>query len=142
MFGNSNIYKTIRPALFQMEPEAAHQTSINMLKTGILPNFSCQHSKDPILTQNLWGLSFPNPVGLAAGFDKNAEVPGAMLNLGFGFVECGTVTPKPQHGNAKPRVFRDIENEALINRLGFPNVGMNEFKYNFEKFLMKKPRPA
>ncbi len=90
----------------------------------------------------IWGLKFPNPVGLSAGFDKNAEVIGPAFKLGFGFVEAGTVTPKPQHGNDKPRIFRCPEQEAVINRMGFPNGGMNMFKTNLSKFLGSRQRPA
>lgn len=79
---------------------------------------------DPILAIRRFGLDFPNPVGLAAGFDKNAEVPSATLNLGFGFVEFGTVTPRPQLGNPKPRIFRLTDQQAIINRLGFNNAGL------------------
>jgi dihydroorotate dehydrogenase len=81
-------------------------------------------------------------VGLAAGFDKNADVVGPMLKLGFGFVEAGTVTPKPQDGNPRPRVFRDADHEAVINRMGFPNLGADNFRHNIEKFLESKPRPS
>jgi len=101
----------------------------------------CSADLDPMLEQTLWGLKFPNPGGLSAGFDKNAEVIGPAFKMGFGFVEAGTVTPKPQHGNDKPRVFRDPTNEAVINRMGFPNGGMNAFKANLEAFLSQKDRP-
>jgi len=97
---------------------------------------------DPALEVTLWERKFPNPVGLAAGFDKNAAVMHAMLALGFGFVEAGTVTPKPQSGNPRPRVFRDVDSESVINAMGFPNGGMRVFKNNFEKFLGRKPRPS
>lgn len=135
-----DLYKLARPLLFQMEPEAAHKASIKLLKSGLLPR--CKPQQDDLLMQTLWGLRFPNPIGLAAGFDKNAEVIGPALHLGFGFVEAGTVTPKPQHGNPAPRVFRDPSHDAVINRMGFPNIGMNAFKENVEKFLSTKPRPA
>lgn len=134
-----DFYKLTRPLLFQMDPETAHQMGIKLLKSGMLPK--CNAAQDPSLEQQLWGLRFPNPVGLAAGFDKNAEVIGPAMDLGFGFVEAGTVTPKPQDGNPKPRVFREANNNAVINRMGFPNVGMNAFKENIEKFLELKPRP-
>ncbi len=103
---------------------------------------ACKSLQDPALAQVLWGLKFPNPVGLSAGFDKNAEVIGPMLDMGFGFVEVGTVTPKPQEGNPKPRVFRDPANDAVINRMGFPNGGMHEFKANLENYLAKGARKA
>lgn len=134
-----DIYKFARPALFKIEPETAHNTLISAMKRGLVR--SCSMIEDPALESELWGLKFPNPVGLSAGFDKNAEVIDASLKLGFGFVEAGTVTPQPQQGNPRPRVFRDPANEAVINRMGFPNGGMHRFKDNLEKFLSKKPRP-
>lgn len=134
------LYSLARPLLFKMEPEAAHNMTLKLMKSGIMP--TCSPVQDAALEQTLWGLKFPNPVGLSAGFDKNAEVVGPAFKLGFGFVEAGTVTPKPQLGNDKPRVFRDPANEAVINRMGFPNEGMNSFKANFEKFLSRKPRPS
>lgn len=110
-----------RRGLFLLDPEAAHGLSIKGLKTGLVP--ACAAPADPRLAQTVAGLSFANPVGLAAGYDKNAEVPEALLRLGFGFTEIGTVTPKPQAGNDKPRIFRLVEDEAVINRLGFNNEG-------------------
>ncbi len=110
-----------RAALFRFDPETAHGMTIAALKRGLVPPVC------PIIDRRLevtaGGLVFPNPVGLAAGFDKNAETPDAVLRLGFGFVECGTVTPRPQQGNARPRVFRLSEFEGTINRLGFNNEG-------------------
>jgi len=101
-------------------PELAHYLTINLLKLS----FNHKHHPDnPILNQHLLGLDFLNPIGLAAGFDKNAEVINPMLNLGFGFVEVGTITPKFQKGNLKPRIFRLKEDEAIINYLGFNNKG-------------------
>ncbi|MDB5492561.1 MAG: Dihydroorotate dehydrogenase [Micavibrio sp.] len=131
-------YPALRPLLFRMEAEAAHRLTIRALK--VLPRSSETHD-DPALRITLWDRNFPNPVGLAAGFDKNAEVIAAMFGFGFGFVEAGTVTPKPQKGNPRPRIFRDLEQEAVINRMGFPNVGLNTFKTNLEKFLGTRPRP-
>lgn len=113
--------------------------TIKALKAGLIP---CQpQNNDPALSSTLWGLKFPNPVGLSAGFDKNAEVIGPAFRLGFGFVEAGTVTPKPQEGNPKPRIFRDPSNNAVINRMGFPNLGADAFKANLEAFLAAKERP-
>ena len=101
-------------------PEISHLLTIKILKL----KFSSQiYDDDPSLYQHLFGLDFRNPIGLAAGFDKNVEVVESLLNLGFGFVEAGTVTPKPQFGNKKPRVFRLIEDQAIINHLGFNNYG-------------------
>ncbi len=130
----------LRPLLFRLDAEKAHNLTLRLLQTGMMPRVAAV--EDPALKVTLWGRNFPNPVGLAAGFDKNAEVIGPMLGFGFGFVEAGTVTPKPQHGNPKPRVFRDPEHEAVINRMGFPNGGLNRFKLNLQKFLDHKPRPA
>lgn len=136
----SLLYTLSKPLLFKMDSEKAHALTIKLMKSGLSP---CPpHQNYPMLETTLWGHKFPNPVGLAAGFDKNAEVIDAAFKLGFGFVEVGTVTPKPQHGNPKPRIFRDPKNEAVINRMGFPNLGMNAFKANLEKFLDKGTRPA
>ncbi len=112
-------------------PEFAHSLSINVLKYFKLKN---QNFDDPILSQHLFGLDFPNPIGLAAGFDKNAEVMQSMFSLGFGFVEVGTVTPMPQKGNSKPRVFRLQEDQGIINSLGFNNKGSKKVKKNIIKF--------
>ena len=108
--------------LVQMLPaEPAHRATVQALKLGL--GGRQQVEADPALEQTLWGLSFPNPVGLAAGFDKNAEVCDAMLALGFGFVEAGSITPRPQAGNPKPRLFRLKDDFAVINRMGFNNDG-------------------
>ncbi|OAE43635.1 quinone-dependent dihydroorotate dehydrogenase [Agrobacterium tumefaciens] len=110
-----------RKGLFLVDPEKAHGLSIAALKSGFLP--TCMVPHDPRLQQTVAGLVFPNPLGMAAGYDKNAEVPGPLLKLGFGFTEIGTVTPKAQAGNPKPRIFRLVEDEGVINRLGFNNEG-------------------
>lgn len=116
-----NIYKLAKPVIFKMDPEKAHQLTIKALKTGLSLDRCTQ--KDGRLQQELWGLNFNNPLGMAPGFDKNAEVPNELINLGFGFVEVGTITPKPQEGNPKPRIFRLIKDQGVINRLGFNNEG-------------------
>lgn len=134
------LFEVTKPFFHALDPETAHRASILAMKTGLAPKFPA--IDDPRLKMTVWGRTFKNPVGLAAGFDKNAEVIGPMLNVGFGFVEVGTVTPKPQDGNPKPRVFRDVANEAVINRMGFPNEGLEVFKANLVKFLEKKPRPS
>lgn len=110
-----------RKGLFLFDPEAAHGLSIAALKSGLVP--SCRLRPDARLHQTIAGLDFANPLGMAAGYDKNAEVPEALIRLGFGFTEIGTVTPKPQSGNPKPRIFRLTADEAVINRLGFNNEG-------------------
>ena len=119
-----NILKTL-------DPEVAHNLTINALK---LPNPFIESNNDfPILSNDINGLSFKNPIGMAAGFDKNAEVINSLFNLGFGFTECGTVTPRPQFGNVKPRVFRLASDKAIINRLGFNNNGIEKFLTNMSK---------
>ncbi|HRD46023.1 MAG TPA: quinone-dependent dihydroorotate dehydrogenase [Caulobacter sp.] len=112
-------------ALHLLDPEDAHRASILGLKLGLGP--TDRSVDDPILHTSLAGLDLPSPVGLAAGFDKNAEAPDAMLRAGFGFVECGTVTPLPQAGNPRPRLFRLTEDRAVINRMGFNNAGLEAF---------------
>jgi dihydroorotate dehydrogenase len=135
----NSFYALARPLLFKIDPEKAHGLTLKLMKSGMMP--PCPAIHDPALESTLWGLKFPNPVGLAAGFDKNAEVVGPAFHLGFGFVEAGTVTPRPQPGNDGRRVFRCPEHEAIINRLGFPSLGMHEFKANLEKFLESRFRP-
>ncbi|AGA64141.1 Dihydroorotate dehydrogenase [Liberibacter crescens BT-1] len=108
-------------SLFLLDPEVAHDLSILALKSGL--TFTCSSNNDTRLNLTVAGINFPNPLGIAAGFDKNAEVPLQLLNLGFGFVEVGTLTPKPQYGNPRPRVFRLVKERAIINRLGFNNKG-------------------
>jgi len=109
------------PLLLSLDPETAHGLSIRALKLG-LPS-GAMPRPDPRLAVDLCGLAFPNPLGMAAGFDKNGEVPDALLALGFGFAEIGSITPKPQAGNPKPRIFRLPRDGAVINRLGFNNEG-------------------
>jgi dihydroorotate dehydrogenase len=110
----------LRPFLRAMDPENAHGVAIRALRFAPLPRAA---TDDPRLRVRAFGLNFPNPVGLAAGFDKNAEVPDALLRLGLGFVEIGTVTPRPQAGNPRPRLFRLDPDFAVINRLGFNSAG-------------------
>jgi len=117
-----NIYDLARPLLPLVSPEIAHNLSLAALAWGLGPR---SHTPvDPALALTLWGKRFANPLGLAAGFDKNARVIGPMLDLGFGFVEVGTITPRPQSGNSKPRLFRLDEDHGIINRLGFNSEGM------------------
>lgn len=112
-------------ALRLFEPETAHGLSIQALKLGLGPR--ARVADDPVLATTIAGLKLPNCIGLAAGYDKNAEVPDAMLASGFGFVECGSVTPRPQPGNPRPRLFRLAEDRAVINRMGFNNEGLDAF---------------
>jgi dihydroorotate dehydrogenase len=118
-----DLYPLVGPVLRALDPERAHGATIALLKSGLVP--AAAGPDDPVLAQALWGIGFANPVGLAAGFDKNAEVPDAMLRQGFGFVEVGSVTPRPQPGNPRPRVFRLPVQGALINRYGFNNDGLD-----------------
>lgn len=112
-----------QPFLLATDPETGHQLAVTALKTLPVPRCGAD---DPSLAVKAFGLDFPNPVGLAAGFDKHAEVPDACLRLGFGFVEVGGVTPKPQPGNPRPRVFRLVPDQAVINRYGLNSDGMDE----------------
>ena len=114
------LYRLFRPLAFALDAEAAHRATIAALK--LMPTRHPPRFPDS-LKSTVAGLNFPSPVGLAAGFDKDAEVPAEMLGLGFGFVEVGTVTPRPQAGNPKPRLFRLQSDRAVINRLGFNNRG-------------------
>ena len=113
------LYPVLRPIVFALDAEVAHRATIAALK--MLPLHSAHLPKS--LRTTVAGIDFPSPVGLGAGFDKNAEVPAEMLTLGFGFVEVGTLTPRPQAGNPKPRLFRLSEDRAVINRMGFNNDG-------------------
>jgi len=121
------MFTAIRPLLFRLDPERAHALTLAALAGSIkLGGLGLRSGPDdPILATTIAGLTLPNPLGLAAGFDKNARVPAAMLRMGFGFVEIGTVTPRPQAGNARPRVFRLVADKAVINRLGFNNGGVS-----------------
>ena len=116
------LYPWLGPILSALPPEAAHRLTIRALGAGLAPG--AREADDPLLRTRVWGLEFPNPIGLSAGFDKDAEVCAALLRLGFGFVEVGSITPQPQAGNPKPRVFRLPEDGAVINRLGFNSAGL------------------
>lgn len=109
------------PLLLALDPETAHELTLRALELGAYPR--CGTTHEETLATPLWGLAFPNPVGIAAGFDKDARVPDAVLGLGCGFAEIGTTTPEPQPGNPAPRVFRLVADRAVINRLGFNNAG-------------------
>src|SRR5262249_43385417 len=117
------IYSLARPLLRVLLPEAAHRLTLSALAAGL--GGTSRTPDPPELRQHVWGLAFPNPIGIAAGFDKDADVPEALLRLGFGFVEVGTVTPRPQPGNPRPRVFRLEADGALINRMGFNSAGLD-----------------
>lgn len=124
--------------VFMLEPERAHHFALHILRMGVYP--ACSHQKTyTALEQTIAGIRFPNPVGMAAGFDKNAEAIAAIHRAGFGFVEAGTVTPRPQQGNPRPRIFRLEEDEAIINRLGFNNKGIDAFVGNIRAVRAAHP---
>ncbi len=115
------VFELARPLLYALDPEQAHELTLKSLEAGIYPRLV--EADDARLGLTVWGVDFPNPLGIAPGFDKDARVPDAILGMGFGHAEIGTVTPLAQPGNPRPRVFRLIRDRALINRLGFNNSG-------------------
>ena len=117
------MFSNLRSLIFKLDPETAHNLAIKSLKFSFAPNILDDDKNNPLFKTRLFKKDIENPIGIAAGFDKNAEVYNSLFKLGFGFVEVGTVTPLKQYGNPKPRVFRLVEDEALINRLGFNNLG-------------------
>ena len=117
------MFSNLRSLIFKLDPETAHSLAIKSLKFNFVPNIMDDDKNNPLFKTQLFNRDLDNPIGIAAGFDKNAEVYNSLFRLGFGFVEVGTVTPLKQYGNPKPRVFRLVEDEALINRLGFNNLG-------------------
>ena len=118
------MFSILRPYIFSLDPEVAHDLAIKSLKINILPKSFFNVDQEEMLETNLFKNKIPNPIGLAAGFDKSAEVYNSLFRFGYGFIEVGTVTPKRQLGNPKPRVFRLEKDKALINRLGFNNHGL------------------
>jgi dihydroorotate dehydrogenase len=127
------LYSLARSALFKLDPEVAHNVALKSL-CALGPGAALLGAgADAGEARKVMGLAFPNPVGLAAGLDKNGEYIDGLAALGFGFLEIGTVTPRPQPGNPKPRMFRLTEHEAIINRLGFNNVGVEQLLRNVEK---------
>ena len=134
------MFSILRPFLFNIDPETAHDLAIKSLKFNPLPSKMFEVEDEQMLKVQLLGKNFPNPIGLAAGFDKSAEAYNSLLRLGFGFVEVGTVTPLKQFGNPKPRIFRLKDDAALINRLGFNNDGIeiikNRIKLNDKKGIV------
>ena len=117
------MFSKFRSLIFKIDPETAHNLAIKSLKLNLIPDFFDENKSDPMFESILFNKKIDNPIGIAAGFDKNAEVYNPLFKLGFGFVEVGTITPLEQYGNPKPRVFRLVEDQALINRLGFNNLG-------------------
>ncbi|MCK5719615.1 MAG: quinone-dependent dihydroorotate dehydrogenase [Thiomargarita sp.] len=132
------MYRLLRPLLFLLPPETAHYFSLKSLnilhKLKLMPLFFKQV---PNIPYEIMGLKFPNPIGLAAGLDKNGEYIDALASLGFGFIEIGTVTPRPQQGNPRPRLFRLPKTQALINRMGFNNQGVEQLLLNIQKSKFK-----
>ena len=117
------MFSNLRSLIFKFDPETAHNLAIKSLMFNFIPNILDNDKNNPLFKTKLFNKELENPIGMAAGFDKNAEVYNSLFKLGFGFVEVGTITPLKQYGNPKPRVFRLVEDEALINRLGFNNLG-------------------
>ncbi len=117
------MFSNLRSLIFKLDPETAHGLAIKSLKFNFVPNVLDKNKNSHLFKTKLFEKEIENPIGMAAGFDKNAEVYNSLFKLGFGFVEVGTATPLKQYGNPKPRVFRLVEDEALINRLGFNNLG-------------------
>ncbi|MGE4351608.1 MAG: quinone-dependent dihydroorotate dehydrogenase [Bdellovibrionales bacterium] len=131
-------YPLIRPFLFMIDPEDAHNITIKMLKYGLGPQF--HGPDDPILHSNCFGIDFPNPFILGAGLDKHASCIDGVMGFGFGSVELGTVTPRPQDGNPRPRMFRIEHAKALINRYGFNSVGVDVFTQRLKAWREKEKR--
>ena len=127
------MFSKIRSFIFKVDPEKAHTLAIKSLKLNLIPSVFDENKNDPIFQTTIFEKNLDNPIGMAAGFDKNAEVYNALFKLGFGFVEVGTITPLKQYGNPKPRVFRLVEDEALINRLGFNNHGAEIVKNRIKR---------
>src|SRR6056300_462980 len=134
------MFSKLRPLIFKFDPETAHNLAIKSLKLNLTPTFFDENKDNPMFQTTLFDKKIDNPIGMAAGFDKNAEVYNSLFKLGFGFVEVGTVTPLKQYGNPKPRVFRLVDDQALINRLGFNNQGtknvLNRIKSNPKQGLL------
>ena len=131
------MFSFLRPFIFSLDPEKAHELAIKSLKYNFFPGNLFTVDNEEILKTTLFGREIQNPIGLAAGFDKSAEVYNEIFKLGFGFVEVGTVTPKQQYGNEKPRIFRLERDKALINRLGFNNDGSEVVKKRIENNFPK-----
>ena len=134
------MFSNLRSLIFKLDPEIAHSLAIKSLKFNFVPNILNEDKDNPLFKTKLFNKDIENPIGMAAGFDKNAEVYNSLFKIGFGFVEVGTVTPQKQYGNPKPRVFRLVEDQALINRLGFNNLGsknvVDRIKSNIQTGLL------
>ena len=127
------MFSLLKPFIFKIDPEMAHDLAIKSLKYNFLPEDIFTVDNESILETEVFGTKIKNPIGLAAGFDKSAEVYNSLFKFGFGFIEVGTVTPKQQYGNPKPRVFRLENDRALINRLGFNNDGLEKVSKRLQK---------
>jgi dihydroorotate dehydrogenase len=136
-----NFYKYLKPFVFKTDPEKAHCLALKTIKHNYIFDYSIQEYMKTYFSQNICGIQFDSPVGLAAGFDKNGELTGKIHLNGFGFAEIGTITPFPQAGNDKPRMFRAIEDEGLINRLGFNNKGIDALISNVRNNYEDKKIP-
>ena len=130
------MFSNLRSLIFKLDPEIAHDLAIKSLKFNPIPNIFEKKNDDKLFETQIFDKAITNPIGMAAGFDKNAEVYNQLFKLGYGFVEVGTITPISQYGNPKPRVFRLVEDEALINRLGFNNDGAQ----NISERIKKNPK--
>ena len=128
------MFSLLRPYIFGLDPEVAHDLAIKSLKLNVIPKSFFQVNGEERLETELFKKKLKNPIGLAAGFDKSAEVYNSLFKLGFGFIEVGTITPRPQTGNTKPRIFRLEEDKAMINRLGFNNDGMEAVSERLENY--------
>lgn len=129
-----NLYPLLKPVLFQLDPETAHTVTLKLLKAASLTGLTQLTTPNPPPKPvQIMGLSFNNPLGLAAGLDKNGDYIDALAGLGFGFIEIGTVTPRPQPGNPKPRLFRLPQQQAIINRMGFNNLGIDHLIEQVQK---------
>lgn len=141
-----NWYRPLRATLFRLPPEGVHHLSLRVLQlpgvAALLGAGGGRTARDPRLARRVFGLTFPNPIGLAAGFDKNAAALPAWEALGFGFAELGTITPLPQPGNPKPRIFRLPQERGIINRLGFPNDGVEAIARRLENYRAAGKWPA
>ena len=131
------MFSKFRSLIFKIDPEKAHNLAIKSLKFNFISNIFDENKNDPMFQTTLFGKKLDNPIGIAAGFDKDAEVYNPLFKLGFGFVEVGTVTPLGQYGNPKPRVFRLVEDQALINRLGFNNSGAKDINLRIRSKIPK-----
>ncbi|MBI1274487.1 quinone-dependent dihydroorotate dehydrogenase [bacterium] len=136
----ADFYQRIRPLLFWIDPETAHKITIWALNKGWVPAAKFLPAKS--LEIRLWNMPFPHPLGLAAGFDKHLEVPGPLHELGFAFTEMGTITPQPQPGNPKPRIFRLVEQEAVINRFGFNSEGAGKAYERLQSIIQRGELPG